>query len=163
MPKILQCHGKIRLPLPTSTCAHRELCFFVVLAAIWKCKLKACLTFIAICLGFFLQNNKNCTTTRWNGWWTNICWQCQKYKILWWVLAYEEQIFMWKQITKENNDFATQAWRDEVQEKQAWNSRIDVEEKWSWCSRINGKEKLRRRRRALRPQILTYLQVWGGL
>jgi hypothetical protein len=79
------------------------------------------------------------------------------------VLAYEEQIFMWKQITKENNDFATQAWRDEVQEKQAWNSRIDVEEKWSWCSRINGKEKLRRRRRALRPQILTYLQVWGGL
>jgi hypothetical protein len=38
-----------------------------------------------------------------------------------------------------------------------------VEEKWSWCSRINVVEKLRKRRRALGPQISTYLQVWGGL
>jgi hypothetical protein len=55
----------------------------------------------------------------------------QNSEVLWWVLGYEELIVMWKQITKENNDFAPQAWRDDVQKKQAWNSRIDAEEKWS--------------------------------
>jgi hypothetical protein len=86
----------------------------------------------------------------------------QNSKILWRVLGYEELIVMWKQIAKENNEFATQAWRDDVQEKQPWNSRIDVEENWFWCSRINAEEKLRRRRRAFGPQILTKLQVQGG-
>ncbi len=71
-------------------------------------------------------------------------------EILWWVLGYEELIVMWKKIAKENSDFVAQAWRDDLQEKQTWNSRIDAKEKWSWCSRINAEEKLRRGG-ALRP------------
>jgi len=132
---------KTKLLLPTSTCVRCKLCFFITN---WKFAQPS----------LQLTWDSSCKTTRATpqqdgmGDEPTSGYNVQNSEILWWVLGYEELIVMWEKIAKENNDFATQAWKDDVQEKQAWNSRIDAEEKWSWCLRINVEGKLRRRRRA---------------